>query len=129
MAPMRNNKSFGEFATENFSLAKDWFDTKAELYKLQLVRAAAKIGGSLLSSLFTLFLFFLFIIFGGVTTACWIGESTGSYARGFGIVTLVLLLVMIVLLRMRKKLFVNPLIRTMLKIATEKKRNNSERNN
>ena len=126
---MREHKTFGAFATENIGLAKDWFDTKAEIYKLQLVRVAAKIAGSFISSVFSIFLTFLFIIFGGITTACWIGESSGSYALGFGIVTFLLLLFMLVVLRYRKKLFVNPLIRALLKSATERKKNNSEINN
>jgi hypothetical protein len=50
----------------------------------------------------------------------WFSELTGSYVIGFGLATMLLLLVLVLLTLFRKSLFVNPLIRAFVRMSFRK---------
>jgi len=116
---MSDRENLGSFVKENGRLAREWVETKMEMYKLILIRLAAKSAGYFIWILVSLFLLFLFIIFIGLTAGFWLSSLTNSYTIGFGIVTLLLIIVIGLLAAMRKKLFVNPIIRAIVGEAYE----------
>ncbi|MBL7738670.1 MAG: hypothetical protein JNK14_05585 [Chitinophagaceae bacterium] len=111
--------NFGSFFRENKKLVKDYFDTRMDIFRLKMIRIASRSAGYLIWIMISLFLLLLFIIFLGITTGFWLSSLTGSYTKGFGLTTLIILAVIIILAALRKALFVNPIIRNIIHRAAE----------
>jgi hypothetical protein len=124
---MSSSESFGSFFRENTALLKEYVETRIEIYRLQGVRVFSKSAGFLIWLVIALFLFFLIAIFGGLVLAFWLSGLMESYTAGFGITTLILVLIFLILFAFRKKLFVDPVIRTVLK-KTELEKDAKEEN-
>jgi energy-coupling factor transporter transmembrane protein EcfT len=116
---MAEKENLGSFIRENGQLARDWVETKLALYKLTIVRGAAKIAGRIVWSIVSFLMFVLFLIFLGITAGLWLSTVTGSQVMGFGIVTLFFALLLLILVVFRKKIFIDPLIRAMIASSTE----------
>jgi hypothetical protein len=114
---MAETENLGSFFKENKKLVKEWLDARLEIYKLKLIRIISKSAGYFIWIIISLFLSFLFIIFLGLVAGFWLSDLTGSYVIGFGITTLIILLKIILLTVFRKTLFVNPIIRSIIKRA------------
>jgi hypothetical protein len=112
---MSDTENLGSFLKETKKLVKDYVDTRLEIYRLMVIRAASGAAGYLLWTIVLMGLLFLLVIFLGLVTGFWLSEKTGSYTSGFGIATGLLLLVIILVAAFRKPLFVNPIIRNMIK--------------
>jgi hypothetical protein len=117
MAEQQEN--LGSFFKENTKLAKDYFETRMEIYRLRAIRLISKSAGYLIWTIISLFLVFLFIIFLGVVVSLWLSDVTGSYIAGFSITTLAIFVLIIVLALLRKVLFVNPIIKAFINQAEE----------
>lgn len=102
------------FFSTNRRLLKEWLEAKLEVYKLKLVRITARAAGHTIWIIVLLFLFFLLTIFLGLTAGFWLSQLTGSHIKGFGIVTLAIVLLIVLLALLRKKLFVDPFIRSII---------------
>lgn len=111
--------NFGSFFRENTKLAKDYIETRLEIYRLKGIRLVSKSAGFLIWIIVSLFLAFLLIIFLGIVASLWFSQLTGSYLAGFAITSGILLLLVIILALMRKTLFVNPIIRKFIRQAGE----------
>lgn len=118
---MSDSTSFGSFFNENKKLAKEYVDTQLTIYKLKLIRSFSKSAGFLTWMIVSFFLIWLLIIFGGLVTGFWLSELTGSYTKGFGITTLFILVLIILIALLRKTIFINPIIRTLIHKAAEGK--------
>jgi thiol:disulfide interchange protein len=116
---MADSENLGSFFTENKKLVKEWIDIRLEIYKLKLVNIFSRSAGYFIWIVISVFLLSLLIIFLGLTTGFWLSEITGSYARGFGLTSLILLAIILLIAALRKVLFVNPIIRTIIKKANE----------
>lgn len=116
---MNDHGNLKDFMEETRTLVKDWVETTVNIQKLKLVKIGSKIAGNLVWMIILLFLFSLFIIFLGVTTGYWLSELTGSYVKGFGIVTGIILLKIILLFLFRKKLFIEPVMRKMIRAVID----------
>lgn len=103
--------NLGEFLNENKKLAKEYVETRVEIYKLRFIRSFARITGSLVWILISLFLFSLLAIFIGLVTGFWLSQLTGSYIKGFGLTILIMVIIIILLTALRKILFINPIIK------------------
>ena len=114
---MSEAEDLSSFFKENKKLVKDYLDTRLEIFRLQLVRLFSRSAGYLIWIILSMFLFFLFMVFLGLVTGFWLSEITGSYVQGFGVTTLIMLLVIFLLALMRKVLFVNPIIRQLIRRA------------
>lgn len=112
-------ENLGSFFKENTKLAKDYFETRMEIYRLMGIRLLSKSAGYLIWIIISLFLFFLFAVFAGVVLSFWLSNLTGSYIAGFGITTGVLLFVILLLTALRKTLFVNPIIKSIINHSEE----------
>jgi len=111
---MSEHGNFKDFFEDSRQLIRDWAETKVEIYKLKLVRAVSKLAGNFVWMIVLLFLASLFIIFAGVTGGYYFSDLFNSYVKGFGLVTLFILLLIIILVALRKVLFINPVIRKLI---------------
>ena len=120
---MPDTETFSSFLRENKKLIREYIDTRLEIYRLKLTRAFSRSAGYLLWVMISLVLVSLFIVFAGIVTGLWLSEITGSYVKGFGLTTLLILLVIIVVALLRKQLFINPIIRTIINHAMKEQEN------
>ena len=111
--------NLGAFIAENKTLLKEYLETRLEIYRLQGLRLFARSAGYFAWILLSLFLGFLFFLFGGLMVAYWFSGLFHSYVKGFGLVTLLILLVFVLLAVFRKALFVEPVIQTIIQNSKE----------
>ncbi|HXB07872.1 MAG TPA: hypothetical protein VNW04_12160 [Puia sp.] len=116
---MSQPDNLGSFFAENKNLLKEYLETRMEIYRLQSLRLFARSAGYFAWILLSLFLAFLFLLFGGMMTAFWFSELFHSYFKGFGLVTLLILVVFLLLAIFRKALFVNPVIHSVIQKSKE----------
>jgi hypothetical protein len=116
---MSQPDNLGSFFAENKTLIKEYLETRMEIYRLQSLRLFARSAGYFAWILLSLFLAFLFLLFGGMMTAFWFSEHFHSYFKGFGLVTLMIVAVFILLAVFRKALFVNPVIHSVIQKSKE----------
>ena len=123
---MPATETIGSFFSENKKLVKDYLDARLEIYKLKLIRIISKSAGYFVWMIISIILVFLFSIFLGLVAGFWLSELTGSYVLGFGIVTLIILVKIIILASLRNKLFVDPVIRNIIRRLNEGEESNPE---
>ena len=112
---MNNPKNLQDFFDENIALVKDYVETKSVIYRLKITRTLSTVFGLLAWFVISAFLIFLVLIFIGLVLGFWFAEMTGSMASGFGLATLLLMLVIVLIALLRKQLFIYPLIRLFIK--------------
>lgn len=117
--------NLGSFFAENKTLLKEYLETRLEIYRLQSLRLFAKSAGLFAWVLLSLFLAFLFLLFGGMMVAFWFSSLFHSQVKGFGLVTLLILLVFILLAVFRKALFVDPVIQSVIQKSKEEEEDNA----
>ena len=111
--------NLGTFFAENKTLLKEYLETRLEIYRLQSLRLFARSAGLFAWVMLSLFLAFLFLLFGGMMTAFWFSNLFHSQVKGFGLVTLLILLIFILLAVFRKALFVEPVIQSVIQKSKE----------
>jgi hypothetical protein len=116
---MSENESMGSFLKSNKSLAKEYLETRLEIFRLSGIRMASKSAGYFVWLIISLFLIFLIILFAGVTAGFWLSKLTDSFVVGFGSVALALILLFVILTVFRKKLLLDPLMQIILDRASE----------
>ena len=116
---MSENESMGSFLKSNKSLAKEYLETRLEIFRLSGIRMASKSAGYFVWLIISLFLIFLIILFAGVTIGFWLSQLMDSFVKGFGLITLALILLFAILTVFRKKLFLAPLMQIILNRASE----------
>jgi hypothetical protein len=114
---MRSKDSFHSFFQENKDLAKEYVNIRLEIYRLGLIRSLSKSAGYMIWVIVSIVLLALFLVFAGIVTGLWLSELTGSNLKGFGWTTLLIVAVTGVLALFRKRLFINPMIRTLIRHA------------
>ena len=112
---MQKEQDIWEFVQENKALLQEYFDVRVRIFKLEMIQTTASIAGILTWLIVSLFMFFLLLFFAGITLGIWLSHLLNSYEGGFGITTLILLFVVIILAIYRKKIFINPVIQVMIK--------------
>lgn len=115
---MSTPKNLQDFLDENVALVKEYLETKTDIYKLKAIRSSSLVLGSLVWIIISLFLFFLLFIFIGLVVGFWFAELFGSLTIGFGLATILLFFVMLLVFLFRKQIFINPMIRIFIKIMT-----------
>lgn len=112
---MATQENFGSFIKESTRLARDYVETRLEIGRLKSIRIISVTAGYMLWVTISLFLLFLLLFFVGIVGSLWLSERTGSYIYGFGITSLVILGIIILLALARRILFINPIIRAIIK--------------
>ncbi|HCN83131.1 MAG TPA: phage holin family protein [Sphingobacteriaceae bacterium] len=74
------------------SLIKEYISTRIELGRLTAMERLAIVLANLITDGFVIVAAILTFLFGSVTLALYLAELLGSYAGGFGIVTLIYML-------------------------------------
>jgi hypothetical protein len=116
--------NLGAFFAENKTLLKEYLETRMEIYRLQSLRLFAKSAGLFAWVLLSLFLAFLFLLFGGMMVAYWFSSVFHSFVKGFGLVTLLILVIFVLLAVFRKALFVDPVIQSVIQKSKEEDEDN-----
>lgn len=112
---MGQSDNLGSFFKDSKPLFKEYIETRLELFRLQAIRIVSQSAGYLIWILISLFLLFLIVIFSGIVLGCWLSILVDSYVLGFGLTTLLLVVIFILLAVFRKKLFVRPVIQAIIK--------------
>jgi hypothetical protein len=112
---MGTDKSFSSYYSESKGLLKEYVEVRVKLLKLQLIKALSRSLGMMFAMMVVSFFAFLVILFLGFSFSAWIATETGNmalgYAAGAGLFFIFLLLVIV----LRKPLFMNPLIRVFIR--------------
>lgn len=116
---MPDPENLGSFIRENKSLASDYVESRIEIFRLKMIRSFSKLAGQFIWVIISLFLFSLLAIFLGLVTGFWLSEITGSFTRGFGLTALILLVMILLIAALRKYLFINPIIRIIIRKTSE----------
>ena len=116
--------NLGSFFAENKTLLKEYLETRLEIYRLQSLRLFARSAGLFVWVLLSLFLAFLFLLFGGMMLGFWFSDLFHSHVKGFGLVTLLVLLVFILLTIFRRVLFVEPVIQSVIQKSKDEEETN-----
>lgn len=104
-----------EFLTLNKKLLQEYVEVRFSIFKLELIKTSSQISGLIIWLIISIFLLFLIFIFAGITIGFLFGELLHSNAAGFAIATAIIVLIAILLTVFRKKLFINPIIRVLIK--------------
>ncbi|MFM2145858.1 MAG: hypothetical protein RL732_694 [Bacteroidota bacterium] len=116
---MGHPDNFGDFFQESKRLIRDYLETQVEIYRLKGVKAVSKVAGFLLWIILLLFLVMLSATFAGIVLGLWLSSVFQSYIIGFGVTTLLILLLILLISAFRRTLFVNPIIKAILKKTQE----------
>jgi hypothetical protein len=96
-------------------LAEEYYSLQKQTARLSLIRYLAKAGGATMDGLIRFVLVSAVVVFGAVTGALWLGKITGNLVTGFGLMTILLLILSLVIHALRKALFVNPLVHHLVR--------------
>jgi hypothetical protein len=116
---MSQPDNLGEFFSENKALLKEYMETRMEIYRLQSLRIFSKSAGYFAWIIVSLFLAFLILLFTGFVIGFWFSSLLHSYIEGFGLITILLLVIFLLLAIFRKPLFVNPVVQSIIQRSRE----------
>src|SRR5882757_7692193 len=111
---MSQPDNLGSFISENKKVLIEYLETRMGIYRLQSLRIFSKSAGYFAWIIVSLFLAFLILIFSGLMIGYWFSSMLGSYVKGFGLVTLLLIVVFVLLALFRKSLFVDPVVHSII---------------
>jgi len=111
---MAQPENLGSFFAENKKLLSDYLETRIALIRLQSVRTLSKTGGTLIWAIIAIFFTFIILLFSGLVLGFWFSALTGSYVKGFGLTTLVFIVLFALITIFRNTLFVNPMIQKII---------------
>ena len=118
--------NLGSFISENKAVLKEYLETRMEIYRLQSLRIFYKSAGYFAWIIVSLFLAFLILIFGGLMLGYWFSSMLGSYVKGFGLMTLLLVVLFVLLALFRKSLFVDPVVQSIIQKSREEEMNDED---
>lgn len=115
---MENTPDIWQFLEENKKNIQDWVELKIELFSLKIIRKSSTIGGIIIWIMILSFLSLTILFFTGLTIGFWLSTLFNSNVIGFGITTGILMLITLILVLLRKQLFINPIIRIIIREQT-----------
>ena len=98
---MQENKE--KTLEELFADAKVYLETRVEYTRFYLLEKTSKLVADIITNSFMIICFVLAFLFAIITLALFLSELIGSYAAGFGIVTLLLVLIAVVVMMAKEK--------------------------
>ena len=116
---MSQPDNLGSFLKESKPLLKEYLETRLEIFRLQAVRIASQSAGYLIWVIVSLFILFIILIFSGIVLGCWLAAITGSYISGFGLTTLIYIVIFALLMLFRNSLFINPVMQSIIRKTLE----------
>ena len=121
---MSQPESVGSFLKESKPLLKEYMETRLEIFRLQAIRIVSKSAGYLIWVLISLFLLFIILIFAGIVMGCWLSGLMHSYVLGFGLTTLIIVLIFALLAIFRNALFIQPVMQKIIRKTLDDLNNN-----
>jgi hypothetical protein len=116
---MSQPDNIGSYVKDSKPLVKEYLETRFELFRLHAIRLISQSAGYLVWILVSLFLLFLIMIFSGIVVGIWFSGLFHSYVLGFGLTTLIVIVVFVLLVVFRKALFVNPVVQQIISKTTQ----------
>jgi hypothetical protein len=116
---MDQPKNLGSFFADNKALLKEYIETRMEIYRLQSLRVFSQSAGYFAWIIISLFLVFLILLFTGLVIGFWFSAMFHSNVLGFGLTTLLIIAVFILLAIFRKSLFVDPVVQSIIQRSRE----------
>jgi len=112
---MNQKEDIGSFLKDTKPLLKEYLETRFDLFRLHALRLISQSAGYLAWMLVSMLLALLILIFAGIVAGLWLSAIFHSHVVGFGLTTLLLLLVFAILALFRNALFVNPVIHAIIR--------------
>lgn len=116
---MEEGQNIFEFLRTNKKLLNEYIEINISLFKLKFIKTSSNIFGLLLWLIILIFFIFLITIFSGITLGFFLANLLNSNAGGFAIVTGIILIMTLLLILYRKQIFINPIIRVLIKQYTD----------
>ena len=116
---MEKSPNLWEFLEENKAQINEYVELRIQLFSLKFIRKTASIAGMLIWLLFLGAMGFLICIFAGLTLSWWLSGIFNSQVIGFGLTTLILGVLTLILILLRKQLFIHPIIRIIIREQTK----------
>jgi len=116
---MSQTDNLGSFIKDTKPLLAEYMETRLDIFRLQAIRIISKSAGYLVWIIISLFLLFLILIFSGIVLGCWFSMLFHSYVLGFGLTTLIIIVIFALLAVFRKALFIQPLMQGIIRRAME----------
>jgi len=88
---------------ELYADAKVYLETRVEYTRFYLLEKTSKLVADIITNTFMIICFILAFLFAIITLALFLSELIGSFAAGFGIVTLLLVLIAVVVMLAKGK--------------------------
>jgi Zn-dependent protease with chaperone function len=115
---MEKSPNIWEFLEENKAQINEYIELRIQLFSLQFIRKSSTIAGMLIWLMVLGAMAFMISIFAGLTLGWWLSGIFNSPVIGFGLTTLILGLITLVLVLLRKQLFIHPIIRIIIREQT-----------
>ncbi len=113
----RRPEDLGSFVRENKDLLKQYLETRFDILRLKALLAGSRAAGVLAWLFVVMLLVGLVFVFAGMTLGFWLSNVLESPVWGFGVTTLLFILLLALLALFRKALFINPVSRLILAIS------------
>lgn len=98
-----------------FDDAKSYLDTRVEYTRLYLVEQVSKIFADIVTNAAVIICFILAFLFGTFTLALFLSDVLGSYARGFGCVAVIYVLLALIVYYTKEKFIEKAIINFTIK--------------
>jgi len=112
---MASTEDIGGFLQENKEMIRDYVDTRAELFKLQAVRMAARTVSMLAVVGIVAMLALFVVLFLGMSLSFWLSAVLNNQVAGFAITGGLFVLLLAIVILLRKPLFLNPLVKAIIR--------------
>lgn len=124
---MASDKKPG-FFEETEEMVEKYVQDRMLLFKLQATEKAANLVALMVSGIVIGMIGFFILMFLSIMAGYYFAELTGSLFYGFGIITLVYIVLLIVLVVLRKKILHNFVANTVVRIIFDKQTDEDEPN-
>lgn len=112
-------EKLSDFYNTQSKIAKEYFETRLQLIKLQAVLTVSRLL-TILFVLIIVFILLLFILlFLGLALAWWLSELFGSEVLGFSGAAAAFFILLVMVIIFRKVLLQNPLIRLFIRTTSK----------
>jgi DMSO/TMAO reductase YedYZ heme-binding membrane subunit len=115
---MEKAPNIWEFLEGNKQQLNEYIELRVQLFSLQLIRKTSTVTAMLLWLAVIGVICFLITIFAGLTLGFYLALVFNSFVTGFGVTTLIILFIALIVILLRKQLFINPIIRIIIREQT-----------
>lgn len=115
---MEKTPNIWEFLEGNKQQLNEYIELRVQLFTLQFIRKSSMVTAMLIWLAVLGIICFLIVIFAGITLGFYLSLVFNSFVAGFGVTTAIILFIALMLILLRKQLFIHPIIRIIIKEQT-----------